>query len=219
MEWREANGVEWLEAQMPGARAAFTTRSAGSATESLEPLSAALDLEPERLFTARQVHGAELAFHGTTTGEIEVADGHVMTEPGPAGLVFVADCLPVALRGPGGVAILHCGWRGLAAGIVARGAEAVGATHAVIGPGIGPCCFEVGDEVLAAFAGLGPGVATGRRLDLIEIVRRLGRAAGVEEIEAVALCTSCDEDRFFSYRRDGGPDRQTGLAWIEPGEA
>ena len=82
---------------------------------------------------------------------IDEVDGHVVAAPGLAPLVFVADCVPVALAGPGGVAMLHCGWRGLAAGIVAQGAEAVGATDAAIGPSIGPCCYEVGEEVLAAF--------------------------------------------------------------------
>ena len=84
--------------------------------------------------------------------------------------------------------MLHCGWRGLAAGIVATGAEAVGATDAAIGPGIGPCCYEVGDEVLAAFAELGDvadraASTQGRMLDLPEVARRLLRAAGVERIE------------------------------------
>ena len=146
-------------------------------------------------------------------------DGHVTAEPGLALLVFVADCLPVALAGPGGVAMLHCGWRGLAAGIVARGAEAVGATHAAIGPGIGPCCYEVGDEVLGAFAGLGDGVAAGRMLDLAEVARRLLREAGVEQVESAGLCTSCEAELFFSHRRDAGrTGRQAGLAWLD-GEA
>jgi len=113
--------------------------------------------------------------------------------------------------------MLHCGWRGLAAGIVARGAEAVGGTHAAIGPGIGPCCYEVGDDVLDAFADQGDGIATGRMLDLPEVARRLLAQAGVENIESADLCTRCEQDLFFSHRRDGGPGRQAGLAWIETG--
>jgi len=116
--------------------------------------------------------------------------------------------------GPGGAAILHCGWRGLAAGIVASGVEAVGATDAAIGPGIGPCCYEVGDEVLDAFAGLGDGIASGRMLDLPEVARRLLREAGVEQVESAGLCTSCEAELFFSHRRDGGPGRQAGLIWL-----
>lgn len=215
MEWREADDVEWLEASLPGARVAFSTRSAGSVKESVVPLATALGLAPDRIATARQVHGAELV-HAGSPGAPTEADGHVIDEPGLAALVFTADCLPVAMAGSGGVAMLHCGWRGLAAGIVARGAEEVSATHAAIGPGIGPCCYEVGDEVLGAFAGLGEGVAAGRMLDLPEVARRLLHQAGVEEVESAGLCTCCEEARFFSHRRDGGPGRQAGLAWIEP---
>lgn len=141
----------------------------------------------------------------------------MVADPGIAGLVFTADCLPVAVRGPGGVAMLHCGWRGLAAGIVAKGAAAVGATSAAIGPGIGPCCYEVGAEVLEAFSGLGDGVAAGRMLDLTEVARRLLREAGVERVEAAELCTACNSELFFSHRRDAGTTgRQGSLAWLDP---
>jgi hypothetical protein len=103
----------------------------------------------------------------------------------------------------------------MAAGIVARGVDAVGATHAAIGPGIGPCCYEVGDEVLSAFSRLGEGIASGRWLDLPEVARRLLREAGVEEIESAGLCTCCEEELFFSHRRDAGPGRQAGIVWLE----
>jgi YfiH family protein len=213
MEWREEGGVRWLEAELPGARAAFSTRSAGSVKESFDPLAAALGLEADRIVTAHQVHGAELTHPG---GRAPEADGHVLAEPGTAALVFVADCLPVAVAGPGGAAILHCGWRGLAAGIVTRGAAAVRATDAAIGPGIGQCCYEVGDEVLEAFGGLGPGVAAGRMLDLAEVARLQLAAAGVERIEVAGLCASCEEEQFFSHRRDQGrTGRQAGVIWLE----
>jgi hypothetical protein len=219
MEWREADGVEWLEASLPGARVAFSTRSAGSVKESHAALAGALGLPAERIATARQVHGAELIRQCAVPAEPAAADGHVLTEPGIAALVFAADCLPVAVAGPGGAAMLHCGWRGLAAGIVARGVAAVGATEAAIGPGIGPCCYEVGDDVLSAFAPLGDGVATGRMLDLTEVARRLLLEAGVDRIEPAGLCTSCAADRFFSHRREGGAaGRQGGVAWLTPGE-
>lgn len=228
--------MRWLEADLGRARAAFTTRLGGvseapfdslnlgvltddepeSVGENRRRLAAVLDRDPAEVVFARQVHGAELVTHRGPQGDPPEADGHVVTETGLAPLVFVADCLPVALSGPGGVAMLHCGWRGLAAGIAARGAEAVGATDAAIGPGIGPCCFEVGFEVLEAFAGLGGGVAAGRMLDLPEVARRLLREAGVERIESAGLCTSCNPGLFFSHRRDAGrTGRQAGLAWIE----
>jgi hypothetical protein len=216
MEWRQSGGVEWLAAELPGARVAFSTRSAGSAKESHAPFAEALGLDPGRVAINRQVHGVDLAIQkNPRSGGLREADGHVLEAPGMAALVFAADCLPVAVAGPGGVAMLHCGWRGLAAGIVARGAAAVGATQAAIGPGIGRCCYEVGDEVLAAFGGLGAGVADGRMLDLPEVARRLLRESGVGEIDSAGLCTCCDPVRFYSHRRDGDPGRQAGIAWLE----
>ncbi len=248
MEWREADGVEWLEARLPGARVAFSTRAGGiskapfdslnlgiltdderdAVLENRRRLAIALGRDPEQIAVGRQVHGAELAIHGgpqkpnwfAGPGDgIPAVDGHVVTQPGLAALVFTADCLPVALAGPGGAAMLHCGWRGLAAGIVARGAAAVGATDAAIGPGIGPCCYQVGEEVLAAFSGLGGDIAAGETLDLPEVSRCLLREAGLERIEAAGLCTSCERDRFFSHRRDSGRSgRQAGLVWLEDAE-
>ncbi len=217
MRWAEKDGVHWLEADLPGARAVFSTRSAGSVKEDRLPLTAALGVSPDRIVSGRQVHGAELAFHDAASTEMPEVDGHVLRSAEPIGLVYTADCLPVALSGPGGVAMLHCGWRGLAAGIVARGVEAIGADHAAIGPGIGVCCYEVGEDVLMAFDGLGDGIATERMLDLPGVARRLLEQAGVESIESAGLCTRCEQELFFSHRRDGGPGRQAGLAWIETG--
>ena len=206
----------------------LTDDDPAAVNENRRRLCGALGIEADRIAFGRQVHGTRLAaprsprcaFFGPPGGQDprsapEEADGQVVAEGGVAGLVFVADCLPVALRGPGGVAMLHCGWRGLAAGIVAKGVEAVGATDAAIGPGIGPCCFEVGDEVLDVFAGLGEGVAAGRMLDLSEVARRQLAAAGVERIESADLCTSCNPALFFSHRRDDGVSgRQAGLVWM-----
>lgn len=247
MEWRERDGVRWLEAELPGARAAFSTRVGGvsgapfdtlnlgiltddersAVLENRGRLAAALGLPPERVVIGRQVHGAVIATHrgpqrpapyADPQDELIEVDGHATSEPGVAPLVFVADCLPVALSGPAGVAILHCGWRGMAAGLIARGAAAVGAEAAAVGPGIGPCCYEVGAEVLGAFGDLGEGIADGRMLDLAEVARRLLAAAGVSRVEVSGHCTSCAPDLFFSHRRDGGrTGRQGGLVWIEEG--
>jgi YfiH family protein len=236
MEWRESNGVRWLEADLGGARAAFSARLGGvseapydslnlglltedagdAAAENRRRLAAALGFAPEQVVFARQVHGTDLVHHPREGGVVE-ADGHVVREPGLAPLVFAADCLPVALHGPGGVAMVHAGWRGLAGGVLAAGAEAVAATRAAIGPGIGSCCYEVGEEVLAAFADL-EGVAEGRMLDLPEVARRLLSQAGVEQVASAGLCTSCEEELFFSHRRDAGrTGRQAGITWIEEG--
>ena len=257
MEWREKDGVRWLEACLGAARVAFGTRLGGTSPapyaslnlglltadaeanvlENRRRLAAALGFAPERVAYALQVHGADLvlvppsfrgSFADTGSGKepradgagLVEADGQVIGATGVAGLVFTADCLPVAVSGPGGVAMLHCGWRGLAAGILARGVAAVGAEEAAVGPGIGPCCYEVGTEVLDAFAGLGDGVATGRMLDLVEAARRLLSAAGVDRVQSAALCTSCNPELFFSHRRDEGlTGRQGSLAWIAGGES
>jgi YfiH family protein len=193
-------------------------------------LAAALGFPPADVTFARQVHGTELLQHGTPPfacslsgngnekeqTNVPVGDGHVLRQPRRAALVFVADCLPVALAGQRGVAMVHAGWRGLAGGILGAGAKAVGAISAAIGPGIGPCCYEVGDEVLAAFGDLGEGVASGRMLDLPEVARRQLARVGVERIESAGLCTSCERGLFFSHRRDHGrTGRQAGLAWVE----
>jgi polyphenol oxidase len=260
MERRESKGLRWLEADLGDARAAFSTRIGGvseapfdslnlgaltedrpiAVIENRNRLGAALGFNPAQMPIGRQVHGGDLAHHSGLQqpspfarpgGPLPEVDGHVATRAGLAPLVFTADCLPVALSGPGGVAMLHCGWRGLAAGIVAAGAEAIGATNAAIGPGIGPCCFEVGDEVLAAFTHLGDGItapadgpksragvdiSAHRRLDLPQVARRLLLEAGVGRVQVAGLCTSCEPELFFSHRRDAGrTGRQAGVVWIE----
>lgn len=246
MDWRELDGVRWLEAELPGARAAFSTRLGGVSdgpfeslnlglltgdsiqrvTENRRGLAAALERDPQRVVVGYQVHGADIVRHDVPQEETPYlglgvgpahADGHVTDVEGLTPVVLVADCLPVALAGPGGVAMLHCGWRGLAAGIVARGAAEVGATAAAVGPGIGRCCFEVGEEVLAEFRPLGDDLARGRMLDLPEVARRLLDQAGVERVEVSGLCTSCNPELFFSHRRDKGETgRQAGAAWLCP---
>jgi hypothetical protein len=204
----------------------LTDDADAAVVENRRRLAAAVGVDPLDVPIGLQVHKADLAVHaerqepspfvepGTALEEV---DGHVVRNPGLAPLVLTADCLPVTLAGPGGVAMLHCGWRGLAAGIIARGAKAVEATSAAIGPGIGPCCYEVGPEVLDAFADLDEGIADGRMLDLPEVARRLLARAGVEQVESADLCTSCEPDLFFSHRRDKGVTGRMGnLAWIEP---
>jgi purine-nucleoside/S-methyl-5'-thioadenosine phosphorylase / adenosine deaminase len=253
MEWRERDGVRWLEADLGGARAAFSTRLGGvseppydslnlgvltdddpaAVQQNRQRLASALGHEPQQIAFALQVHGARLIDHSEASSQsrgsfctayvqkeprdgLPEVDGHVVREPGLTPLVFVADCLPVALRGPGGLAMVHAGWRGLAGGIVGAAAGAVEATIAAIGPGIGPCCYEVGEEVLGAFSDLGEGVADGRMLDLPEVARRLLARAGVERVESAGLCTSCEEELFFSHRRDHRrTGRQAGIAWLE----
>jgi YfiH family protein len=161
---------------------------------------------------ARQVHGADVATDDDPRAD---ADGQITARTDVAATVLVADCLPVALAAPGAVAMLHAGWRGLAGGVLANGLRALGSgpVTAAIGPGIGVCCFEVGDEVREAFGGH-ECARRGRHLDHKLIVRRELRAPGVERIEDCGLCTVCEPALFYSHRRDGErTGRQAGVAW------
>jgi len=243
VEWRERDGVRWLEAELPGGRAAFSTRLGGVSEAPYEALNVAiltgddrgavrdnrarlaeaLERDPAGVVMGRQVHGSELREHhapqeprvfaDVVASPVEV-DAHATEDPDLTPLVMVADCLPVAIAGSRGVAMAHCGWRGLAGGIVQQAVEAVGATAAAVGPGIGPCCYEVGDEVLAEFADLDD-VAEGRMLDLTAVARAHLARVGVTEVESADLCTSCNPELFYSHRRDGErTGRQAGLVWI-----
>jgi YfiH family protein len=160
-----------------------------------------------------QVHDTDIkVWDAPPDGELERVDGHVTARDDLALLVLVADCLPVALASAEQVAMVHCGWRGLAAGILGNTLALFDEIPAAaIGPGIGPCCYEVGDEVRERF---GKRFSAGRMLDLRAIAEAGLRAGGVERIEHVDLCTSCRDDVFFSHRRDGGvTGRQGGLVW------
>jgi YfiH family protein len=160
-----------------------------------------------------QVHGTDVKeWDEPPDGELDKVDGHITGRADLALLVLVADCLPVALAGGEQVAMVHCGWRGLAGGILANAvARFEQPPAAAVGPGIGPCCYQVGDEVREQFEDR---FADGRMLDLRAIADHALRTAGVERIEHVDLCTSCREDLFFSHRRDAGvTGRQGGLVW------
>ena len=221
---------------LPGARALFSTRlggvsegaysslnlgvATGDQLDAVERNRALLmdeaGLARERIASARQVHDTRLIdWEGPPQGPPEEADGHTTTTADLGLLVLVADCLPVALAGAGRVAMVHCGWRGLAGGILAAAVERFERPPAAaVGPGVGPCCYEVGEEVLAAFSDLSD-VANGRMLDLRAVAEARLREAGVEQIEHVDHCTSCRADLFFSHRRDAGvTGRQGGLAWL-----
>ncbi|MBJ7347747.1 MAG: polyphenol oxidase family protein, partial [Thermoleophilaceae bacterium] len=127
-----------------------------------------------------------------------------------------ADCFPVAMASDVEVAVLHCGWRGLAAGIVERCVAAFhdAPKYAAVGPGIGQQFFEVGADVVEAFGDLSAQELVDSRIDLRAVVERKLRAAGVSDVAHAAFCTYADE-RFFSYRRSTGPTgRQAGIAWL-----
>jgi YfiH family protein len=161
--------------------------------------------------------------HSTTVARAEPGrrgvpgDGLWTDEPGLPLLALAADCLPIALARTNGarpaLAVLHAGWRGLLDGIAAAGVAALGGrVAAAIGPAIGPCCYEVRDDVGGPFrARFGADVVRGGRLDLWTAAERALLEAGCVSVERLDLCTACDADRFFSYRRDGTPRGAQGL--------
>jgi len=186
-----------------------------------------------RLVRGRQVHGAvvrRVEDEDLDDPAPVVADGHVTARQGLGAMVLTADCLPVALgrsaprpgaagqeAGAGAVAMLHAGWRGLLAGVLEEGVRALdalgtaGETFAIVGPGARVCCYEVGEEVHAAFA---CAHREGRRIDLPALARDRLLAAGVAEVQVLDACTICDP-RFFSHRREGRrAGRQAGVAWL-----
>ena len=172
---------------------------------------------------AWQHHGAEVRRAEprgiVTPGTLfDRCDGLWSDEPGQAMMLLTADCLPVAIARANGakpaLAVLHVGWRGLLAGIVASGAESLGGGElsAAIGPGIGPCCYEVGEEVANPFrATFGEEVALDGKLDLWAATERALRDAGCVEVERTDLCTFCHPQLFFSHRRDRGLTGRQGV--------
>jgi YfiH family protein len=171
--------------------------------------------DAELLCFGRQVHGATVRRAG---GQGEPGDGLWTDVPGRPLLVFGADCLPIAIARANGrppaVAALHVGWRGLLAGIVRNAVCSLGggALAAALGPGIGPCCYEVGDEVAVPFRErYGEDVVHGGRLDLWSAAERALRAAGVADVHRTDLCTFCNPQLFFSHRRDAGKTGRQGM--------
>jgi YfiH family protein len=160
-----------------------------------------LGLDARRLSFNRQVHSTAVHRAGSRG---RPGDGLWSDEPGQPMLAFGADCLPIAIARTDGerrLALVHAGWRGLSGGIVEAAVAAVGGeTAAVIGPAIGPCCYEVGEEVSSLFD---EDLTVARQLDLWTAAERALRHAGVGVVDRLDLCTCCDESRFFSHRRTG----------------
>ncbi|MGE0453057.1 MAG: peptidoglycan editing factor PgeF [Vicinamibacteria bacterium] len=219
-----------LLAALPGLSHGFEQRLASGGRESRDEtrarVSAALAADG-RLYLLSQVHGREVRrapWHGSPE-----ADAGFSSEPGVLLGIESADCLPVLLADPArrAAAAAHAGWRGSAQGVTLATVRALLAEGsrardlvAALGPAIGPCCYEVGDELRAHF---GPGEQelfrsgpVGRpRLDLRELNRRQLLAAGLlpERIESLAECTRCRADLYHSFRREGSPAGRM-ISWV-----
>jgi YfiH family protein len=230
--------IRW---QIDGYEVAFTTRRGGVSEGPYASLNlgrksgddvkrvdenrrlacAAIGADLERLALNYQVHSDRVleAAPGVRGGR---ADGLWTDQPGLPILAMSADCLPVVIARADthepAVAVLHVGWRGLLAGIVASGIRALGEHElsAAIGPGIGPCCYGVGEEVATPFRErFGEDVVRGGRLDLWTSAERALRAAGIERVDRFDRCTACEPETFFSHRRDAGrTGRQGVIAYV-----
>ena len=219
---------------------AFTTRQGGVSEGPFESLNLGLktDDEPERAEENRrracaalgadpaaltlnyQVHSATVNRAVAASRGVE-GDALWTDEPGVPIAALTADCLPIGLARTNGtgpaLAVVHAGWRGLLGGVIQNAVATLGGdVAAIVGPAIGPCCYEVGDEVAAPYRDrFGDRVLHGRNLDLWQAAELALREAGCERVERLDLCTAHDEERFFSHRRDRGrTGRQGVIAYV-----
>jgi polyphenol oxidase len=201
----------------------FTGDDPERVVENRRLLAGSVGIDPDRTRMAWQQHGAEVR-KASAEGILspgtkhEACDGWWSDERGQGMMLVTADCLPVAIARRDSerpaLAILHVGWRGLLEGIVESGAAALGAEPlvAAIGPGIGPCCYEVGPDVARPFeAEFGPEVLVDGRADLWRSTELALERAGVAEVERSNLCTFCHPELFFSHRRDRGTTGRQGV--------
>ena len=222
-------------AEVPGLAHAFLGRTECAGAAAWDAVVAGVGARLP-VVTARQVHGTRVEI--AAPGPPREADGLIGATAGQLVGVVTADCMPVLLidRRRRLAAAVHAGWRGAAAGVIEAAVAKLGTAHgaepqaleAAIGPAIGACCYEVGDEVLAAFRGrVGDATAPawshrdGRlHLDLRAAARLLLRAAGVGRVAVVGPCTACGSG-YCSYRRDGaGAGRQLSfVGWASPPDA
>jgi hypothetical protein len=205
-------------------------------------VASAIGVVPDRLFRPRKVHGRAVVVvpgsrpsHQFSAGQRPEADAVITDDPSCALAVQVADCVPILIADArsGAVAAVHAGWRGAAAGVVQAAIDGLGAhcgsrsgdLVAALGPSIGPCCYQIGSEVIEAFLAAGHQARSvdrwfardpdGRyRLDLWAATRDQLVAAGVPapRIHAAQLCTAHNTARFHSYRAEGaGTGRMAGV--------
>lgn len=189
-----------------------------------------------RVAQAKQIHSERVL--AARPGYVGRGDALWTDRPGLALSVITADCVPVLLAAPDRrrIAAVHAGWRGITAGVIERAVEALAAPpdeiEAWIGPAIGVCCYEVGEDVAEqVVAATGPavvappplqgpdGTAGGRpHLDLPGAARHQLVRAGVPEPRVVIRCTRCDDENLWSYRREGsGVGRNVAYVWLAEG--
>lgn len=197
--------------------AAFGDAANGNARDDgrlRERLSNALGI-PSAWASVQQVHGGRV-ITVDEPGLAGEADGLITVERRLPLTVATADCIPIIIEGDRSVAVVHAGWRGVAAGVIGSALETMrelgdSPRRAAIGPSIGPCCFEVGDEVLAAIGGFAATtIAMTQSVDLWSAAEAQLRGLEVWRADA---CTVTDP-AYHSFRRDGTSERQVAVAWL-----
>ena len=180
----------------------------------------------------RQIHGNIVRRIDAPVAEPPMCDGLATGRPALALVVQTADCVPLVFwdEGQNVAAAVHAGWRGTLAEIALRalaflrerfGSQA-DSVHVAMGPAIGACCYEVGDEVVEAFVDrssvaeefFAPGRRGKKHLDLIRANSHQLLEAGVpaQQIYSSGMCTSCDNGELYSYRKEGkGAGRLMGV--------
>lgn len=193
----------------------FTDDDEARVDANLDQVRQSLGLERLRLL--HQVHGAELLEITIKSPDEFMAGDGLHTQLRNQGLLVTgADCPPVALATPARVAILHCGWRPLAAGIVEKAISLIGEgpLQAAIGPGISATRYEVGPEVPDAIGPDGRNHYVNGHLDLRGVIEEKLARAQPDFVETIRDCTFEQADRYFSHRREHGrTGRQAGIAW------
>ncbi len=181
-----------------------------------EAVASAFGVHGFGMATLSQVHSERCVRADSPWGaKRPEADAVVTNRPGMLVGVRTADCLPVLLMDPvtRSVAAIHAGWRGAAAGVLPNAVTALcaeyggrtGDIRAAIGPGIGVCCFEVGEEVASRFAESHVDRSRDRpHVDLASALIQQLDAAGVSAVSSCGECTSCALDRYYSHRAEGG---------------
>ena len=196
---------------------AFGTRSdrdARSDDAARDTISSMLDIS-RQWATIKQVHGSDVAY-ADAPGFYGEADGLFTDIPMLPLAIATADCVPVVLISDRARAVVHAGWRGVAAGVVQEAVAAMersgsAPVSVVIGPHIGPCCYEVGQEVVDAVGGFVSRTREGGvSVDLARAIR--SQLSGVPVLD-MDICT-LDHADMASYRQDGTMDRQVTVVWL-----
>lgn len=244
---------DWLTPawRTPGVGAVMSTRAGGGSVPPWDSLNLGVAVGDDPAAVARNRAAFESAMdgarpvylkqvHGTRVlrltrddlgAPLQEADASVTTEPGIACVVQVADCMPVLLAAPGGVAAAHAGWRGLAGGVIDASVKALcdatgsepSQLECWLGPCIGPQAFEVGADVLEGFGVVDVAGADPQRFKplrpgkwlahLPRLARDRLAALGVTQVSGGEWCTVTDRSRFFSFRRDGVTGRLAAAIW------